>query len=242
MLRLEGLRCGYGAVRAVEDLSLDVPAGGLLALLGANGAGKTSTIMAIMGHTAIQRGKVVFEGSDITHEPAVTRAARGIALVPEGRRLFGDLSVAENLTVGGYSRAWARDAVNRERVYALFPRLRDRRGQVAGSMSGGEQQMLAIGRALMAEPRLLLIDELSLGLMPRMVDLCFAALAQLRRDGLTVVLVEQNTARALEIADSVCILASGTAVFSGTAAAARSDPALFERYLGVTQRIDESMP
>jgi branched-chain amino acid transport system ATP-binding protein len=234
MLQLENLSCGYGAVRAVEDLSFEVPAGAMLALLGPNGAGKTSTIMAIMGHTTIRGGKILFEGVDITHEPAVKRPRRGIALVPEGRRLFADLAVEENLTVGGYSRAAARDAANRERVYELFPRLRDRRKQLAGSMSGGEQQMLAIGRALMVEPKLLLIDELSLGLMPRMVDLCFEALTQLRQRGLTVVLVEQNTTRALEIADTVCVLVSGSVVFSGPAAAARDDVSLFESFLGRT--------
>jgi branched-chain amino acid transport system ATP-binding protein len=232
MLRLEHLSCGYGELRAVEDLSVEVAAGALLALLGPNGAGKTSAIMAIMGHTTISSGKILFEGRDITREPPVRRPARGIALVPEGRRLFGDLTVEENLTVGGYSRAFARDAINRERVYGLFPRLRDRRKQIAGSMSGGEQQMLAIGRALMAEPKLLLVDELSLGLMPKMVDLCFDALAALRREGLTVVLVEQNTTRALEIADTVCVLASGSVVFSGPAATTKTDISLFETFLG----------
>jgi branched-chain amino acid transport system ATP-binding protein len=189
-------------------------------------------MMAIMGHTAILGGKILFEGEDITREPAVKRAGRGIALVPEGRRLFAELTVEENLTVGGYSLRSASDYVNRERVYALFPRLSDRRKQIAGSMSGGEQQMLAIGRALMVEPKLLLIDELSLGLMPKMVDLCFETLAQLRRQGLTVLLVEQNTTRALEIADTVCILVSGSVVFSGPAAAAQKDAALFEAFVG----------
>jgi branched-chain amino acid transport system ATP-binding protein len=235
MLRLDKLACGYGVFRAVEDLSFEVPSGALLALLGPNGAGKTSTIMAIMGHTNIQAGRILFEGTDITREAPVTRAARGIALVPEGRRLFADLTVEENLTVGGYSRAYARDAVNREQVYELFPRLSDRGRQIAGSLSGGEQQMLAIGRALMAEPKLLLIDELSLGLMPKMVDLCFDALLRLRARGLTVVLVEQNTTRALEIADSVCVLASGAVVFSGEPAAAKDDASLFATFLGRTQ-------
>jgi branched-chain amino acid transport system ATP-binding protein len=231
MLRLEHLSCGYGAIRAVEDVSLDVPAGSVLALLGPNGAGKTSTIMAIMGHTTVHAGRILFEGRDITHEPAVTRAPLGIALVPEGRRLFPDLTVEDNLTVGGYCRSRARDAINRARAYELFPILRDRRTQLAGSLSGGEQQMLAMGRALMAEPKLLLIDELSLGLMPKMVDLCFDALDRLRKIGLTIVLVEQNTARALEIAQSVCILTSGSVAFSGPAAAARADAALFETFL-----------
>ena len=232
MLQLENLSCGYGALRAVDNLTVEVSAGALLALLGPNGAGKTSTIMAVMGHTAIQSGTILFEGNDITHEPALRRAALGIALVPEGRRLFSDLTVEENLTVGGYCHTLARDAANRDRVYGMFPRLWDRRKQVAGSMSGGEQQMLAIGRALMAEPKLLLIDELSLGLMPKMVDLCFEALSELRLSGLTVVLVEQNTARALAIADTVCILAAGSAVFLGPAGAARDDPSLFEKFLG----------
>jgi branched-chain amino acid transport system ATP-binding protein len=231
MLRLENLSCGYGAIRAVEDLSVEVPAGTLLALLGPNGAGKTSTIMAIMGHTTVHGGKILFEGRDITGDPALQRASLGIAIAPEGRRLFPDLTVEENLTVGGYSRSMVRDAINREQVYDLFPRLRDRRKQLSGSMSGGEQQMLAMGRALMAEPKLLLIDELSLGLMPKMVDLCFEALVRLRKNGLTIVLVEQNTARALEVADAVCILVSGSVVFLGPAAAARADLALFETFL-----------
>jgi branched-chain amino acid transport system ATP-binding protein len=235
MLRLEKLSCGYGSIRAVEAVSIAVPAATVLALLGPNGAGKTSTIMAIMGHTTVHGGRILFDGSDITGAPAVARAPLGIALVPEGRRLFPDLTVEENLTVGGYCRSIARDAINREQVHHMFPRLRDQRRQLAGSLSGGEQQMLAIGRAVMAEPKLLLIDELSLGLMPMMVDQCFDALGRLRQAGMTVVLVEQNTARALDIADSVTILASGSMVFSGTAAAARTETALFETYLGAVR-------
>src|SRR5260370_25606692 len=148
MLRLEHLSCGYGAIRAVEDVSLDVPAGSVLALLGPNGAGKTSTIMAIMGHITIHSGRILFEGRDITRDPAVTRARLGIALAPEGRRPFVDLTVEENLTVGRYCRSMALDAINREQLYDVFPLLRERRKQRAGSMSGGEQQMLAMGRAL----------------------------------------------------------------------------------------------
>jgi branched-chain amino acid transport system ATP-binding protein len=232
MLRLERLSCGYGAIRAVEDVTFEVSAGSVLALLGPNGAGKTSTIMAVMGHATIHAGRILFEERDITRDPAVTRAGLGISLVPEGRRPFFDLTVEENLTVGGYCRSMARDRINRERVYDLFPLLRDRRRQRAGSLSGGEQQMLAMGRALMTEPKLILIDELSLGLMPKMVDVCFTALDRLRQGGLTIVLVEQNTTRALEIAEMVCILRAGSVAFSGTAAAARGDPALFESYLG----------
>jgi branched-chain amino acid transport system ATP-binding protein len=232
MLRVENLSCGYGSVRAVTNLSFDLPAGTLLALLGPNGAGKTSTIMAIMGHTSIHAGRILFDGADITCAPAINRASLGMALVPEGRRLFADLTVEENLRVGGYTRSRAREGTNRDRVYALFPRLHDRRKQLSGLMSGGEQQMLAIGRALMVEPRLLLIDELSLGLMPKMADLCFDALAQLRKGGLTVVLVDRNTARALEIADAICVLASGSPVFSGSTATARAHTDLFETFLG----------
>jgi branched-chain amino acid transport system ATP-binding protein len=231
MLQLDRLSCGYGPMRAVENLSVDVPAGTVLALLGPNGAGKTSTIMAVMGHTTIHGGRILFEGTDISTAPAVTRAQRGIALVPEGRRLFPDLTVEENLTVGGYCRSMTRDAINRVRVYDMFPWLRDRRKQLAGSLSGGEQQMLAMGRAFMAEPKLLLIDELSLGLMPKMVDRCFEALTRLRREGMTIVLVEQSTSRALDIADNVAVLTSGSLTFFGSAAAARADAALFETYL-----------
>ena len=181
---LKHLNCGYGSVRAVHDASFDVPAGSVFALLGPNGAGKTSTIMAIMGHVDIYAGRIVFDDADITRRRAVDRVDLGIALVPEGRQLFSDLTVDENLTVGGYARPLAHDAAKRDRVFGYFPRLYERRRQLAGSLSGGEQQMLAIGRALMAEPRLLLVDELSLGLMPKMVDLCLDALMKLKDEGL----------------------------------------------------------
>jgi len=233
MLRLDRLTCGYGPFHAVTKLSLEVPDGSVLALIGANGAGKSSTLMAIAGHVAVIGGRVIFNGKDITAEPVRTRVRSGIALVPEGRRLFPDLTVAENLTVGGYSRARTAEARNIERVVTLFPRLENRLGQLAGSMSGGEQQMLAIGRALMAEPRLLLIDEVSLGLMPAVIDVCYAALGQLRDEGLAILLVEQSTQRAFDIADTVCVLESGRTVWHGTAAAACNDQALAEAYLGL---------
>ena len=231
MLRLERLSCGYGPIRAVHDVSLDIAERKTLALLGPNGAGKTSTIMAIMGHTTIHGGRILFRGEDITHVPPVNRVELGIALVPEGRLLFSDLSVEDNLTVGGYRHSMTRDHVNRERVYALFPRLAERRTQIASSLSGGEQQMLAMGRALMAEPKLFLIDELSLGLMPKMVDLCFDALATLRKDGVTIILVEQNTARALDFADQVCVMTSGSLAFSGSAAQAKANDRLFDVFV-----------
>jgi branched-chain amino acid transport system ATP-binding protein len=237
MLRLERLSCGYGSVKAVHDVSFDVPAGSIFALLGPNGAGKTSTMMAIMGHVAIHKGSILLEDKDITNRRAIERVGLGIALVPEGRQLFSDLTVDENLTVGGYAWPADRDAAKRGRVFGYFPRLAERRSQLAGSLSGGEQQMLAIGRALMAEPRLLLVDELSLGLMPKMVDLCLDALVQLKREGLTVVLVEQNTARALDVADRVCVMSSGVQVYQGTAAEAKAAGSMFATFLGMNEPV-----
>ncbi len=232
MLKLENLSCGYGSVEAVHHVSFEVPAASVFALLGPNGAGKTSTIMAIMGHVDIHGGRIMLKGSDITHRRAIDRVSLGISLVPEGRQLFSDLTVDENLTAGGYARPLTRDAAKRERVFGYFPRLYERKTQLARSLSGGEQQMLAIGRALMAEPRLLLVDELSLGLMPKMVDLCLDALLSLKREGLTILLVEQNTARALDVADQVCVLSSGVQVFQGTASEARAAGSMFATFLG----------
>src|SRR5271170_2459783 len=237
MLGIERLNCGYGSVRAVHNVSFDVPASSVFALLGPNGAGKTSTMMAIMGHVDIYAGRILLDDVDITRRRAVDRVDLGIALVPEGRQLFSDLTVGENLTVGGYARPLARDAAKRDRVFGYFPRLYERRKQMAGSLSGGEQQMLAIGRALMAEPRLLLVDELSLGLMPKMVDLCFDALLALKRDGLTIVLVEQNTARALDVADKVCVVSSGVQVYQGTAAEAKAAGSMFATFLGMNEPV-----
>jgi branched-chain amino acid transport system ATP-binding protein len=231
-LELESFSCGYGEMVAVSSLTLTVDAGQILALLGPNGAGKTSTILAIMGHVQIKAGTLSVDGRDITRLPALARAELGLALVPEGRRLFSDLTVAENLTVGGYSRSRADEKRNLARVFDLFPRLAERHSQLSSSLSGGEQQMLAIGRALMSMPKLLLVDELSLGLMPKMVDLCLDALKRLNKDGLAILLVEQNTSRALDVADQVCVLASGRIVFTGPAEVARRDVDLLHSYTG----------
>jgi branched-chain amino acid transport system ATP-binding protein len=233
MLSIEQLKCGYGSVVAIHDVSFAMSAGSIFALLGPNGAGKTSTIMAIMGHVDVFGGRILLDGADITRRRAVDRVDLGIALVPEGRRLFSDLTVDENLTVGGFGRPAADDVVKRERVFDYFPRLYERRTQLAGSLSGGEQQMLAIGRALMAAPQILLVDELSLGLMPKMVDLCLDAIVKLKTEGLSILLVEQNTARALDVADQVCVLSSGTQIFQGTASEARGSGWLFEAFLGI---------
>jgi branched-chain amino acid transport system ATP-binding protein len=193
--------------------------------------------MAIMGHVDIHGGRIMLDGVDIVSRRAIDRAGLGVSVVPEGRQLFSDLTVDENLTVGGYARPVGRDAVKRDRVFGIFPRLHERRTQLAGSLSGGEQQMLAIGRALMAEPRLLLVDELSLGLMPKMVDLCLDALLQLKREGLTIVLVEQNTARALDVADQVCVISSGVQVYQGKANEAKAAGSMFATFLGMNEPV-----
>ena len=235
MLRLERLSCGYGPFRAVNDLSLEVTAGSVYALVGANGAGKSSSLMAIAGHVEIQGGRIVLDGKDITRMPIRERVRQGIAIAPEGRKLFPDLSVEENLIIGGYIQPRPQTASTQAKVFALFPRIADRRKQAAGSLSGGEQQMVAIGRALMAEPKLLMVDEVSLGLMPKMVDICYQAIRRLKDEGMTILLVEQSTQRALEISDQVCVLESGHAVWQGPATEARSDPALIEAYLGIRE-------
>jgi branched-chain amino acid transport system ATP-binding protein len=235
MLRLEQLSCGYGQFRAVDALSFDVEKGGVFALVGANGAGKSSTIMAIAGHVDIHGGRVLLDDEDISRMPVRKRVGAGIALAPEGRKLFPDLSVEENLIVGGYTHSRQKSASAQAKVFELFPRIAERRKQAAGSLSGGEQQMVAIGRAMMAEPKLLMVDEVSLGLMPKMVDICYQAIRRLKDDGMTILLVEQSTQRALEISDQVCVLESGRAVWQGPAAEARNDPALIEAYLGVRE-------
>lgn len=236
MLEVRGLVGGYGPFVAVRDVSFVVREGEALAILGANGAGKSSTLMAIAGHVAVHAGSITFDGKDITAMSPMARCARGMALAPEGRRLFCDLTVRENLIVGGYVRDARRTDANIEKVLALFPRLRDRLHNHAGSLSGGEQQMAAIGRALMAEPRLLLIDEVSLGLMPKNVDICYGALDALRRSGLTIVLVEQSLERVLSMADRVCVLESGNLTWTGTAADARGNPEIISAYMGGIRR------
>jgi branched-chain amino acid transport system ATP-binding protein len=233
MLELRNLSCGYGLVTVVEALSLEVHAGSITALLGPNGAGKSSTIMAIAGHVQVQGGEILLDGQTLRGLSPSARTRLGIGLVPEGRRIFPDLSVAENLLVGGYTRSVAEAAANEQRVLDLFPRLRDRYRQRAGTLSGGEQQMLAIARALMSSPRLILIDELSLGLMPAMVDVCLNAVQALKESGIGVLLVEQNTHRAISIADRVTVLVSGRVAFAGEGSRVRDDPRFVDRYLGL---------
>lgn len=233
MLQLEALSCGYGPMRAVHGLDLVAQTGRITALLGANGAGKSSTIMCIAGHVMVHAGKVRYQNKDITGHPPMQRVRAGIGLVPEGRRLFSGLSVRENLIVGGYCRDKSETEAGIARVVDMFPRLGERIHQQAKSLSGGEQQMLAIGRALMSRPRLLLIDELSLGLMPKVIDICYQVIAELKSQGITIVLVEQSTNRALEVADHVTVLESGNKVWEGTAADARDNSAMIDAILGL---------
>lgn len=233
MLELQSFSCGYGAFQAVHELSLTLRPGTITGLLGPNGAGKSSTLMCVAGHVTRQAGTVLFDGQDINDLPPTARVRRGIAISPEGRRLFKDLTVEDNLRVGGLVQPAALFAQDRARVIAMFPRLGERLHSLAGNVSGGEQQMLALGRALMTHPRLLMIDELSLGLMPKVIDLCYQALLTLRNEGMTVLLVEQNTERVLKVADDVCVLESGRCVWQGTAEAARQDPTLTAAYLGL---------
>ncbi len=235
MLELKGFGCGYGLVQAVQELDLLAEAGKITALLGPNGAGKSSTLMAIAGHVEVQAGRILLQGEDLAGLPPVERTRRGIAIVPEGRRIFPDLTVAENLLVGGYTRSLAEARRAEQEVYALFPRLAERRRQHAGLLSGGEQQMLAIGRALMPSPRLMLVDELSLGLMPAMVELCWRALLELKHQGLAILLVEQNTHRALAAADRVVVLVSGRKAYEADGAQARRDPAMVDSFLGLKE-------
>jgi branched-chain amino acid transport system ATP-binding protein len=235
MLRLESLSCGYGEMTVVHRLTLNVPHGEITALLGANGAGKSSTIMCIAGHVAVIEGRIIYKEMDITHATPMERVSAGIAVVPEGRRLFPSLTVEENLVVGGYSRPrdFTREGI--DQVLSLFPRLGERLGQLAGSLSGGEQQMLSIGRAMMSRPQMLLIDELSLGLMPKIIDICYEAITELKRDGLTILLIEQSTQRALEVADRVCVLESGKVVWKDTAEKARDSAQLIDAILGLQE-------
>jgi branched-chain amino acid transport system ATP-binding protein len=238
LLELTNIEVVYDQVFLVlRGLSLAVPAGEVVALLGANGAGKSTTLKAISGLLPTERGEVTdgnvrFDGGEITQLPAAARVRRGVSLVMEGRRVFEHLTVHDNLVAGGYSRRVG--AEDFDRVYAFLPRLAELRTRVAGYLSGGEQQMLAIGRALMARPRLLLLDEPSLGLAPRLVDEVFAIIERLNREfGMTALLVEQNARRALAVAHRGYILESGRIVLEGTAAELAENPDVKEFYLGL---------
>jgi branched-chain amino acid transport system ATP-binding protein len=218
MLAVRDLEVWYGGVAALRGVTIDVAPGEIVAVIGPNGAGKSSLLNTIAGVARARRGTVTFDGQSVLGAAPEKRVARGLALVPEGRRIFGSLSVRENIMIGATARA-DRPAIaeDAERCFAMFPVLRERQGQRAGKLSGGEQQMLAIARALMARPRLLLLDEPSLGLAPLVIDQVFGAIARLRAEGVTILLVEQNVLRAIGMADRAYVLNSGTVTMSGGA-------------------------
>ena len=233
MLEVQGLHCLYGKISVLKGISLEVRHGELVSLIGANGAGKTTTLKAISGLVAAVGGRVTFEGEDITSAPARRILALGIAHCPEGRRVFPYMTVQENLEMGCYLRAdRARIAADMERIFARFPVLAERRSQPAGTLSGGEQQMLAIGRALMSRPRLMLFDEPSLGLAPTMVERTFEIIAEIRKAGTTVLMVEQNAYAALEMCDRSYVLESGEVALHGTGANLLGNPHVRQAYLG----------
>ncbi|GAA3761728.1 ABC transporter ATP-binding protein [Microbacterium kribbense] len=232
ILQVEGLQVGYGRVDAVRGVSFEVPAGALVTLVGANGAGKTSILNAVAGLLRPRRGTIRFRGTDVTRWPAHKMVRAGVAQVPEGREILATLTVAENLALGGWHRGRTR-ARNVAAMYERFPVLHERRALPAGTLSGGEQQMLAIARALIAEPAVLLLDEPSMGLAPKIVDDVFAVIEQIRATGTTVVLVEQNARRALAAADYGYVLETGEITHSGPADQLLADERVIEAYLGI---------
>lgn len=233
MLKISNLEVNYGKMQVIKGISLEVKKGELISVIGPNGAGKTTLMRAIMGLKKAAAGSIEYEGKDITGLPAYKRAELGIGYVPEGRRVFGRLTVEENLLTGGYRlKDKEKKAANLEYVYKLFPRLCERRDQLARTMSGGEQQMLAIGRALILNPRLLLFDEVSMGLMPLMVNTCFKLIHDLNVSGITVLVVEQNANKALKIADRGYVLETGSIILSDTAQELRKNDVVQKAYLG----------
>ncbi|MFO7706869.1 MAG: ABC transporter ATP-binding protein [Desulfobacterales bacterium] len=233
MLKVECLSVSYGEYRAVTEISFHIAPGELVTFIGANGAGKTSTIRAILGLVKQSTGSILLAGRDVTAMPAHERVRNGISIVPEGRKIFPELSVIQNLHMGAYTlEDKAQQARNLDWVFELFPILRERRDQAGGNLSGGEQQMLAIGRALMNTPKLLLIDEMSMGLMPIFVDKVFELVKRLNREGMTVLLVEQNAKKALAVADRAYVLKTGRIVLHDSADNLRQNPEIQQAYLG----------
>ena len=233
LLQLRNLQVAYGGIRAVKGIDLEVRAGELVCLIGANGAGKTTTLKAITGLVRTAGGAIEYDGADLTKMKAHEIARRHLALVPEGRGIFAQLTIDENLSMGAYAREdRAQVPADIERAFTLFPRLKERRRQVAGTLSGGEQQMLAIARALMSRPRLLLLDEPSMGLAPLMVERIFEVIRTIAGEGVTLLLVEQNARLALEVSHRGYVLEGGQVSFSGEARTLLGDPRVREAYLG----------
>ena len=232
MLELVDVHVAYGNIRALQGISIRVEAGELVALIGSNGAGKSTTLKTISGLLRPVSGRIMFEGKDISRASTDVIVGLGISQCPEGRRVFGRLTVRENLLLGGITRPIAEVREDMGRITALFPRLGERMTQLGGTLSGGEQQMLAIGRALMSRPRLLILDEPSLGLAPLMVERIFEVINDLKREGLTMLLVEQNVHHALNSADRAYVLESGLITLEGPAEVLRRDPQVEHSYLG----------
>jgi branched-chain amino acid transport system ATP-binding protein len=233
MLKIENLHVHYGGVHALKGLSFSVPEGNVVTLIGANGAGKSSTLRCVCGLETPSEGKIIFRGKEINHVPAFDRVSMGIAMVPEGRRIFTNLTVIDNLIMGAYKRTDKHEIEDSfERVYALFPRLKERLNQKALTLSGGEQQMLAVGRALMSKPTLLLMDEPSLGLAPNLVTDLYETIAKIHEEGLTVLLVEQNAKSALELADYGYVLEIGNIVLEGSSSKLENDEGVRKAYIG----------
>ncbi|MDT0276946.1 ABC transporter ATP-binding protein [Blastococcus sp. DSM 46792] len=234
LLEVEGLCVNYGRIEAIRDITFSVERGSVVTLIGANGAGKTTTLKTLSGLRKVRAGTVRFDGRDITKMASHERVPLGISQAPEGRRIFPGMTVVENLDMGAYARADRAKtrSADLERVFGLFPRLHERRDQAAGTMSGGEQQMLAIGRALMSRPKLMLLDEPSMGLAPKLIQQIFSIIKEIREQGTTILLVEQNAAQALKIADQAYILETGEVVRTGTGRELAADDSVRAAYLG----------
>ena len=233
LLSIEKLQVAYGGIRAVKGIDLEVRPGELVCLIGANGAGKTTTLRAITGIVRPAAGAVRYDGADISRMKPHEIARRGLALVPEGRGVFAQLTISENLAMGAYARSdKAAVSADEERVFGLFPRLKERRGQTAGTLSGGEQQMLAIARAMMSRPKLLLLDEPSMGLAPLMVEKIFDVIRTIAGEGVTLLLVEQNARLALEVSHRAYVLEGGLVTLTGEGKTLLHDPRIREAYLG----------
>jgi branched-chain amino acid transport system ATP-binding protein len=233
VLEVKGLRSAYGRIEVLKGITLNIQRGEVVALVGSNGAGKTTLLRALSGVQPITSGEILFNGEPIHRLPAHRRVDLGIAQSPEGRQVFGPLTVEDNLRLGAYRRRDKDIASDRDRVFAMFPILAEKRHLLAGGLSGGQQQMLAIGRALMGRPKLLLLDEPSLGLSPLLVDQILDAIVSLRKDGITVLLVEQNASAALAIADRGYVLETGKVAYTGAGSALLADPQVKAAYLGI---------
>jgi branched-chain amino acid transport system ATP-binding protein len=233
LLELDKLEVAYGGIHAVKGIDLIVRQGELVCLIGANGAGKTTTLKGITGLQPVRAGKVVYDGNDVTGNPAFQLVRKGLSMVPEGRGVFGALTIEENLAMGAYSRRDRKEIKQDvERVFGLFPRLKEREKQTAGTLSGGEQQMLAMARAIMSRPKLLLLDEPSMGLAPLMVQKVFETVLAISGEGVTILLIEQNAKLALEVSNRGYVMESGTITLSGDARDLLSNPKVREAYLG----------